>query len=188
MHAIDPGVWTWEVAGRNLAPGALQRQLNPEATLLVFLRHLGCLFSAEMVKDLRQAALRDNMYPPVLFFHLGTTAQGDQFFAPLWPEARAIADPERRFYDAFGVKQGSVGQMLGPATIACGIRATVKGNFSRKPIGDPWTMPGLFLLRGTEVVWRHVFANAGDHPDWALLGQHAHRLQAHDERLVPVTT
>ena len=187
MHDIEPGVWAWEVAGRNLDPGRLQRQLSPDATVLVFLRHLGCLFSTEMVKDLRQATLRDASYPPVLFFHLGTIAQGEQFFAPLWPEARAVADPDRRFYEAFGVKQGSVGQMFGPATVACGIRATLKGNFARKPIGDPWTMPGLFLVRGTEVVWQHPFANAGDHPDFALLAQRARPVGAHDERPVRVT-
>ncbi len=187
MHAIEPEVWTWAVAGRNLAPGALQQQLSRDATVLVFLRHLGCLFSTELVKDLQQATRHDVTYPSVLFFHLGTLAQGDQFIAPLWPEARAIADPDRRFYAAFGVTQGSIGQLLGPATIACGIRATLKGNFVGKPIGNPWIMPGLFLVRGREVVWRHTFAHAGDHPDVALLAQHARQAGERDEHPVSVS-
>jgi hypothetical protein len=34
-------------------------------------------------------------------------------------------------------------------------------------VGDPWVMPGLFLLDPAgDVVWRHDFEHAGDHPDW----------------------
>ncbi len=42
------------VTGLNLAGATLRDQLNPDGqTLLVFLRHFGCLFCREMVADLR---------------------------------------------------------------------------------------------------------------------------------------
>jgi hypothetical protein len=38
-----------------------------------------------------------------------------------------------------------------------------------KAAGDPWTMPGLFLLKGEAILWRHTFRHAGDHPDFARI-------------------
>jgi hypothetical protein len=34
-------------------------------------------------------------------------------------------------------------------------------------------MPGLFLVRGDSVVWRHTFDHAGDHPSMADILQAA---------------
>lgn len=29
-----------------------------------------------------------------------------------------------------------------------------------------WLLPGLFLVRDREIVWRFVYSNIGDHPDF----------------------
>ena len=45
-----------------------------------------------------------------------------------------------------------------------------KGHGIGKPVGDPWIMPGLFLTRADgQILWRHRFEHAGDHPDFANL-------------------
>jgi hypothetical protein len=36
-------------------------------------------------------------------------------------------------------------------------------------VGDAWTMPALFLMRGDTILWRHGFRHAGDHPDFARI-------------------
>lgn len=62
-------------------------------------------------------------------------------------------------------------EMFGPEVWACGVRATLKGSFIGRPVGDPWTMPGLFLVQGDKILWRRDFRHAGDHPDWSAIPQ-----------------
>ncbi|MEM1126406.1 MAG: peroxiredoxin-like family protein [Bacteroidota bacterium] len=169
MPPVPASVLDHPVEGVNLTPGTLRDQLGETPTLLVFLRHFGCIFCREMVGDLRKASTQQAAYPPVLFVYQGTPEQGRAFFEGLWPEARAIADLPRVLYDAFGLERGSVGQMFGPVVWACGVRAAAKGHFIGAPVGDPWVMPGLFLVEGPTVRWHHDFAHAGDHPAFDTL-------------------
>lgn len=169
MKQIPPAALSAAVAGVNLQPGTLRDQLGDQPTLLVFLRHFGCPLCREMVGDLRNVASADAAYPPVLFVYQGTAEDGADFFGKLWPEARAVADPSRLLYRAFGVARGGLGELYGPGAAACYLRAATKGNLPGRTIGDPSMMPGLFLVEGDAIVWRHTFRNAGDHPDFASL-------------------
>jgi hypothetical protein len=157
------------VNGVNLMPGCLRDQLGERETLLVFLRYFGCVFCREMVADIRAAKERDPAYPEVLFFFQGTPTEGRAFLRRYWPEARAVSDPEHAFYADFGVEQGSFLQLLGPRSLLSVRRARGKGHESGESGGDPRQMPGLFLVRGAEILWSHRFSHAGDHPDFAVL-------------------
>ena len=72
-------------------PALLQRPPEPgvHEPLLVFLRHFGCMFCREMVRDLRRISEAMPGFPPVLFFFQGTVEEGQSFFAQHWPQARA---------------------------------------------------------------------------------------------------
>ena len=59
--------------------------------------------------------------------------------------------------------------MLGPGSIACSLRAAAKGHVVGRPVGDVMQMPGLFYVKGTDVLWKHDFRHVGDHPDFAAL-------------------
>lgn len=170
MNTINPTVLAMPVTGTNLRSGTLRDQLGSEPTLLVFLRHSGCLFCRETVADLREVAAANPDYPPVLFVHQGTAEDGAGFFGRYWPEARAIADPNRLLYTAFGIGRVNVGQVFDAGLWACGLRATRKGHSAGVPVGDIFVMPGLFLVQGETVLWRHEFRHAGDHPDFATIG------------------
>jgi hypothetical protein len=122
-----------------------------------------------MVAELRKAAEADPDYPPVLLVHQGTAAEGAAFFATFWPEARAVSDEENVLYPAFGVDRAGFLQIFGPGAAACSLRAAAKGYLPGKTVGDPWLLPGLFLVRGERVLWQHDFAHIGDHPDFARL-------------------
>lgn len=121
------------------------------------------------MQDLRQTVERTPDYPAVLFFYQGSIAEGTAFFERLWPEARAVSDTPKYFYNALGLKRGGMRQMFGPDVIACGVRAGAKGHTVGAPVGDPWQMPGLFLVKGDSILWQHDFSHAGDHPDWAKI-------------------
>lgn len=98
--------------------------------------------------------------------HPGTVEAGDAFFAERWPEVPAIADPELRLYAAFGLKRGTLMQVVGPRAILAGGRALLKGNLPGKPSGDVMAMPGAFLIKGDQIVWSHDARHSGENPDW----------------------
>ncbi len=173
--AIPEAVLVSPVAGVNLVPGPLRSQLDRRGTLLVFLRHFGCMFCRETVSDLRALAEARSDYPRVLFFFMGSPREGRAFLLRYWPAARAIADPEKRFYTAFSVERGSLLQMFGPAVWRAKRRAEEKGFENGERIGDIWMMPGAFLVRDERVVWTHVPRHAGDAPDFARLDPGAPR-------------
>ena len=126
------------------------------------------------MKDLRRLSGEDPEFPGIIFFHMGTVAEGDAFFESLWPEARAVADPDRTFYDAFGRKSVSVWRLLGPRSWLPALRAMLKGSGIGKPVGDIHVMPGAFLVRGDEVLWQHDYeGGTGDHPDWKAVAARA---------------
>lgn len=166
MIRIPDTVLEAPVSGVNLVPGRLRDQLGPAPTLLVFLRHLGCVFCRETVADLRAIAERDPGFPPVLFFTQSTSTELRAFLRRDWPGARAVADPEREFYAAFGVERMSPLGLLRPGLWQAERRARRKGHASGERVGDIWRMPGVFLVAGDRVLWSHEFRHAGDHPDW----------------------
>lgn len=115
-----------------------------------------------------------------MFIHQGSVADGDEFFERFWPEARAVSDPQRAIYDAFGVGKGSVGQLMGLRSLSSAMRAWRKGYRQGRAVGDVRVLSGVFavrrasssgsLVRG-EVVWQHIYDHAGDHPDFAVLAR-----------------
>lgn len=178
-QSIGPAVLGWMVSGVNLIPGSLGDQLGRGPTLLVFLRHFGCIFCRETVADLRAASERHEGYPGVLFFFQGSPTEGRAFLRRYWPRASAVADPKRRFYEAFGLERGSLLQTLGPSVWAARRRASGKGHQSGARSGDVWMMPGVFLVEKDGILWRHDYHHAGERPDWEAIPE---RLAALRER------
>jgi len=159
------------VAGLNLAPGLLRDQLDPDFTLIVFLRHFGCMFCRETLSDIREASEKDDGFPTPLFFFQGTPTEGRAFLRRYWPGLRAVADPRAEFYDAFGVGRGGLIKMLGPAVWSAKARAEAKGHHNGERMNDIWRMPGLFLIRGRNVLWSHDYRHAADQPDYQLISK-----------------
>lgn len=166
LRSIDPEVLGSVVTGVGLMPGSLADQLGEEPALLVFLRHFGCIFCRETVADLRAASEGRPGYPRVLFFYQGSPTEGRAFLRRYWPGASAVADPERRFYAAFGLERGSLWRMMAPGVWAGHRRAAAKGHTMGERSGDIWMMPGVFLVEKDGILWQHDFRHAGERPDW----------------------
>jgi hypothetical protein len=169
QQAIPSNLLESPVAGLNLRGGTLGGEIGSKPTLLVFLRHFGCMFCREMVRDLRRLAEGVAGFPPVLFFFQGTIEEGQAFFGQHWPDVRAVADAPKVFYTAMGLRRATFNQMFGIHVWTCRFRAVSKGNLIGKAVGDPWIMPGVFLAQGPEVLWSHHFKHQGDHPDWSKI-------------------
>ena len=172
MTPLPAGVLNQTVVGLRLPqvePSPTLADVLGKPTVLVFLRHFGCVFCREMIHDVKKVRSLDASYPPVVFFAQATIEQAEKFFDKHYPGATVVCDPGKRFYQAFDLRQGTAMQMFGPAVWTCGIRATLKGNTIGLPVGDVWTMPGVMLASREGIHWKHTFLHAGDHPDFAAI-------------------
>jgi hypothetical protein len=160
------------IEGVNLSGKTFGEQLGKRATLLVFLRHFGCIFCRESVKDLQAISEKDPSYPNVLLVYQGSRQAGEEFFGKFWEAARAVADRPKRLYNAFGLRHGTLTQLLGPSVWVRGVEAMAKGNFIGKPVGDPLVLPGYFLIYDQQVIWEYRSKHSADHPDFHQLKSH----------------
>jgi hypothetical protein len=75
-NAISSALLTSPVYGINLRADTLQGNLAPEGTMLVFLRHFGCMFCREMVADLRAQSVAEGEREGIVFFLPGHGSGG----------------------------------------------------------------------------------------------------------------
>lgn len=168
MEVIPQEVLERSVVGVGLSPGSLRDQLGDDPTLLVFLRHFGCIFCKEAVADLRQAAEQAEDYPEILFFTQGSPRESRAFLRD-WPGARAVSDPELAFYEAFGIRRASFLEALGPKVLKAGRSAKARGFENGPRDGDVWRMPGCLLVEADRILWRYEPSHAADHPDFTTI-------------------
>lgn len=169
MQIIDQQILDARIEGINLTGETLQEEMGNGIVLFIFLRHFGCLFSKEMVIDAKKM-MEDNPFAPKpIFFYQGSVKDGLAFFEKFWPQARAIADLDQRFYSAFDVKTGGMKEMFGPDVWKCGLRAAAKGLFIGKPVGDPFTLTSVILAQRNLILWQYQSVHAGDLPSLSKL-------------------
>lgn len=90
-----------------------------------------------------------------------------------------LSDPGRAGYEAFGLKHGSMLDMLRPSLVIAGIKATLSGARQGKTEGDPLLMPGTFVIDRDGIVrYAHPGAHAGDVPSAAELIRTVDRIAA----------
>ena len=119
-----------------------------------------------MIADLRRARRASTGFPEVLLVTLGDAAETASFLATRWPQARAIADPDRQLRTAFGIRRGGAREFLAPGVWLAGLRAALKGSGLGKPAGDVRSMPGMALVADGRLLWEQVFQHAGSKPDF----------------------
>ena len=116
--------------------------------------------------DSRKAAESRPDYPAIVFVYQGSAELGVAFFNKFAPDARAIADSSKTFYKAFELDRGGVRQVLGPAVWSRGFEAWREGHRVGKPVGDPWQMPGVFLVEFDRILWSFRPDTAAEMPNY----------------------
>lgn len=153
------------------------------SVMLVFLRHFGCAFCREALADL--AARRDDIEANGTRLVLVHMSQSDDEVSKIFAEFELIevdrvSDPERRLYRAIGLERGGFRQFFGLRVLKRGWRAGIlDGHGLGLPRTDSRQMPGVFLVRNSEVIraFRHI--HAGERPDYGSLSI----CQASNERM-----
>lgn len=101
----------------------------------------------------------------LVFVNQADLGQLEPYFAKKAPGLPVISDPEAVIYEGFGLKRGSLWQLLGPKAVLRAFAAMARGHFVGTPSRDPRRMPGVFLVQGQEIHYAHRARHTGDLPD-----------------------
>jgi len=149
--------------GASFRVGDLWRE---RPAVIVWLRHFGCVYCREQVKELsavepalEAAGIR------LVFIGNGTPRAARWFRDKHAAGETVLTDPELVTYRIIGTRRG-VTSTLGPHTWKHAIRALRRGARQGRVRGHPFEQGAVLVIdrRGT-VHYRHVSRSAGDHPE-----------------------
>ena len=128
-------------------------------TLVVFLRHLGCVFCRQMLGDLREhRAAIEKAGVKIALVHMASDRQAELVFRLYGLDDMArFSDPDRSLYEAFVLRRVTMSELLSADL------------WKRGPRGDPMQMPGVFLVDRGWIRARFVHSHPWDRPDFPAL-------------------
>ena len=138
--------------------------------LLVFLRHFGCMFCIEAMKDIagRRKAL-ETRGVLICMVHMADTVTAESYFREYGLAGIThISDPDCEYYSKFGLIKGDFGQLFGLRVWLRTAELAIKdiSNWRRKRIGDGFQMPGVFLLHKRSILAKFIHSQVSDRPDY----------------------
>ena len=142
---------------------------NKSPVLLVFLRHFGCIFCREALKDLslkRSELVQKGVH--IVFVHMADNETADKYFKKYnLSGVDHISDPECKFYAAFSLAKGTFSQLFGLKNWIRAAEITTLGTpISITQIGDGFQMPGIFVLKSGRILESYIHKSAADRPDY----------------------
>jgi len=151
---------------------SIQQLSEERVVMLVFLRHFGCIFCQEALRDI--SANRsdwENEGIEVVFVHQSDEESSEAYFSQFdLSDMHRISDPECKIYEDFGLVKGSFSQLFGLQTMIRGFEVAKKGILpTAKRVGDGLQMPGIFLIKNGRVRDKYIHKNASDRPDYKNL-------------------
>ena len=163
-------------------PSLADIQLNSGQTLLdltqekpvmlVFLRHFGCIFCQEALRDVSEKRQSiEAKGNEIVFVHMEANELAEKYFTKhgLQP-CLHISDPDCLLYQQFGLVKGSFSQLFGLSTMVRGFQAGMSlKQFGGAAFGDAFQMPGIFILYKGEVEAEFVHEKISDRPDYIAL-------------------
>ena len=142
--------------------------------LVVFLRHAGCTFCRETLRDIADArAALEAMGTRILLVHMNEDSHAGDFFRKYeLDDVDRISDPERRLYRVFGLQRGRLKQLFGWKVWLRGFDAGIlHGHGVGFLQGDGFQMPGIFLLEDGEILRSFRHKSASDRPEYRQMAE-----------------
>ena len=107
------------------------------------------------------------------FIHMGNEEQAQKFFSKfaLNGEPR-VSDPERRLYQTFSLRRGTLTQLFGLKVWKREFRDRIMLTYGvGKVIGDSFQLPGVFLVHHSEVLKAFRHESVADEVDYVAMAK-----------------
>ena len=113
----------------------------------------------------REKEAFDQLGARVVLVGLGSVEETAAFKQRFEVPFTMAADPERRLYAAFELKQASVGSLFSGKMVLRGLNAMARGHTIGRPQGDVRQLPGVFIIDADgHVQFSHYADSPQDHP------------------------
>jgi len=102
----------------------------------------------------------------VVLVGLGSVAETAAFKQRFDLPFTMVADPKKRLFKAFHLKQAGVGSLLSAKMLVRGVGAMARGHSIGRPQGDVRQLPGVFIIdTDSRIRFSHYAASPEDHPE-----------------------
>ncbi len=146
--------------GRNLWELGLHDKL-----LMIFVRHAGCTFCRESLKELKAnlPVLQTQAITPVVV-HLGSPEDGQRMLERAGLLATLhVSNPSADLYRAYELKRGQLPQLLGPRIWWRGFQSAIlQGHGTGPLVGDGFQLGGAFLVENGRILKSFPAKDAAD--------------------------
>lgn len=152
---------------------SLQEFTDKWPTMLVFLRHFGCNFCKETLKEITNSRLLiESEGTKIVFVHLVDEEIASEVTTQFGlGDIPRISDPERKIYKAFGLNKANLKQLFGLNVIIRGIQHIFQLNLPKPSKGDIFQMPGIFVIHKGMVIQTFKHTSLADRPDYIELAR-----------------
>ncbi|WP_417382944.1 SelL-related redox protein [Gimesia sp.] len=140
--------------------------------LIVFLRHGGCPFCRQVLDQLKSlSAQLEERNLQLAIVHMMDETEAARLLARYQLQnVHSFSDPDRKLYELFQVKRGSLAETVGPAVWWSGFKTTVlSGYLPGIPGKDVQQLGAALILDRGKVVASYFSQNSADLPDWDQL-------------------
>ena len=99
----------------------------------------------------------------VVLVGMGPPKETEEFLKKFSLPFEMVCDPDRKLYDAYGLKRMGTLSFLSPSLALKGLSAMAKGNMVGIPEGDVKQLAGVFIIDRTgHVAFRYLSADPAD--------------------------
>ena len=136
--------------------------------VLVFVRHFGCTFCRQHIANLRKDYQQfQDAGAQVICVGMGISKVGRGFEILMDLKFPVLVTGETNApYLEYGLGKGSLGQIFGIRSFVKALKATFQGHVGTSVQGDPYQMPGVFIIDTTGVLkYAHYYEDIGDTPE-----------------------
>lgn len=110
----------------------------------------------------------------IAFVHGGTPAEAAPWFAKYGlDDVTTISDPELAHYRAFGLGRTSATALIDPRVWTRGAACALSHGFGAQTTEMMRQLPGVFVMRGGEIVNEFRHSSPADRPDYVALARAA---------------
>lgn len=148
-----PLTLTKAAEGYHLSSGETLAEASKNQILaMVFLRHFGCTFTRQILRELQSLKEEaDRHGARLVLVHMLEEGDESSYLEPRKGIAR-IADPMCELYRAFGLGKGGFIELFGPHVLFRMSVSLIRGCGVGHLAGDGLQMPGAFLFRDGEII------------------------------------
>lgn len=174
QRSHTPDILSIALRTRTTGGHTLEQLSQRSPLLVVFLRHAGCTFCREALSDVsKQRRELESSGVGIVLVHMSDENYGRKLFARYGLEdVPQIANPGCTLYRAFGLKRGSLLELLGPSVWWRGFQAAILRGHGVGPVrGDAFQMPGIFLIFHGHVLRTYRHRTSADRPDYAAFAR-----------------